>query len=293
MDWRENLKLWEDRLPRIDRTERIMDAIRSQSEIAPKQEAQQPAAKSKRAKAGYAALMTATVIFACGFGFAADSWKLFAPDGSLALEYRSFMPGDEPVAGVDTAALQRMLAEGQAAIFYLKRQDRYIGLANERQYADYSQFAAEAGNYAPRNEIGQGFAFQSGSFIHELNGGIAGEYHAEDSKTTEEISYRTVPLGRTVGYSASYKDERGYEVALTVWFHLPGQTIYTNEMNELNMEKVRVDEAVEAFYLKGKDSDVQRISWGEGDSYYRLDDLTGGQLSRERMVELALSLIGG
>ncbi|MBO9610502.1 MAG: hypothetical protein J7639_31400 [Paenibacillaceae bacterium] len=293
MDWRENLKLWEDRLPRIDRTERIMEAIRSQSRIAPKQEAQQPAAKSKRAKAGYAALMTATVIFACGFGFAADSWKLFAPDGSLALEYRSFMPGDEPVAGVDTAALRKMLAEGQAAIFYLKRQDRYIGLANERQYANYSQFAAEAGNYAPRNEIGQGFAFQSGSFMHELNGGIAGENHAEDSKSAEEISFRTIPLGRTIGYSASYKDDRGNQVALTVSFHFPGRTIYTTEMKELNMEKIRVGEAVEAFYLKGKDGIGQRISWGEGDGYYRLDDLTGGQLPRERMVELASSLIGG
>ncbi|WP_372631632.1 hypothetical protein [Cohnella sp.] len=240
-------------------------------------------------------MIVAAVLFACGFGYAAESWKLFAPDGSVALEYRSFMPGDEPIAEVDTAALRSRLAEGEAAVFYLKAQNRYIGLANERQYTDYSQYAAEVGRRAPLNEVGNGFVFQSGSLVHDLKWGIEDEKEWTDPKTVEGISYQTIPLGETVGYYANYQNDQGNKVSLSAWFNVPNGAIFTTEMNELDMEKVTIA-AKEAFYLQGRDGAVQRVAWGEGSgnqyAYYRLDDLSAEKMPREHLMEIASRLIG-
>lgn len=263
-----------------------MAEIRSRSRI------EQP---QRRVRAGRVSLIVAAILFACGFGYAAESWKLFAPDGSIALEYRSFMPGDEPIAEVDTAALRNRLAEGEAGVFYLKAQNRYIGLVNERQYTDYSKFAAEVGLRAPLNEVGYGFAFQSGSLVHDLKWGMADEIAWPDPKTAEEISYRTIPLGETVGYTASYENDRGNKVSLSVWFNVPDRAIFTTAMNESDVEKVKVG-STEAFYLKGRESASQRLAWGEGSgdqyAYYSLDDLSAEKLSRERLVEIASMLVG-
>ncbi len=251
--------------------------------------------KPRRARAGYAVFITATILFACGFGYAMESWKLFAPDGSVALEYRGFKPGDEPVDEVNTGALQSQLAEGEAAVFYLKDQNRYIGLANERQYADYSQFAAEVGQRKPLNELGNGFVFQSGSLVHDLRWQMEDEKDWAGRETAEGISYRTIPLGETVGYTASYENDSGNKVSLSVWFDVRDRAIFTNEMNGLEMEKVQIG-AMEVFYLKGRNSASQRLAWGEGEgerfAYYRLDDLSAEKISQERLLEIASVLIG-
>ena len=272
-----------------------MVEIRGKSRAGQPQPAVQSVRRPGKARAMRVSLIVAAVLFACGFGYAAGSWKLFAPDGSIALEYRSFMPGDEPNIEVDTAALRNRLAEGEAAVFYLKAQNRYIGLANEREYTDYSQFAAEVGRRAPLNEAGYGFVFQSGSLVHDLKWGVADDTAWPDPKTAEELSYRTIPLGDTVGYTASYENGRGSQVSLTVWFNVPDRAIYTTAMNEADVEKVKIG-STEAFYLKERDSDAQRVAWGEGGgeryAYYSLEDLSADKLPRERLVEIA-SMLGG
>ncbi|WP_391574629.1 hypothetical protein [Cohnella sp.] len=295
IDWQANLTSLKERLPRIDRTERIMAEVRSRSRAEQSQLVISSGKKPGRMGAWRISLIVAAVLFACGFGYAMESWKLFAPDGSVALEYRGFMPGDESVDEVDTGALRSLLAEGEAAVFYLKDQNRYIGLANERQYTDFSQFAAEIDRRKPLNELGNGFVFQSGSLVHDLKWKVTDEKDWADSTTFEEFSYRTIPLGEITGYYASYENDRGDKVSLSVWTNVPDRTILTDEMNELEMEKVQIG-AREVFYLKGRDGPAQRLAWGEGEgnqyAYYRLDDLSAEKMPQERLIEIASVLIG-
>jgi len=272
-----------------------MAEIRSRSQAEQPQLVISSGKKPGRMGAWRISLIVAAVLFACGFGYAMESWKLFAPDGSVALEYRGFMPGDESVDEVDTGALRSLLAEGEAAVFYLKDQNRYIGLANERQYTDYSQFAAGVGQRKPLNELGNGFVFQSGSLVHDLRSEVTDEKDWADRETAEGVSYQAIPLGETVGYYASYGNERGDKVSLSVWTNVPDRAIFTDEMNELEMKKVQIGSR-EVFYLKGRNSASQRLAWGEGEgdqyAYYRLDDLSAEKMSQERLIEIASVLIG-
>ncbi|MFF2480377.1 hypothetical protein [Paenibacillus sp. NPDC058071] len=283
-DWQTSLSLLEERLPRIDVTDQVMDAVRRRS-----------GTKLHKSRKWYISIAVAAVVFACGFGYAAESWKLFAPDGSVTLEYRSFLPGDEPRDELDTAKLHNMLAEGEAAIFHLMQEDRMIGLANERQYADYAQFASEVGSRAPLKELGDDFNFQSGKLVHDLKSELAEEIDWTDSKTVDDIRYRMIPLGNVTGYYASYSDNSGHKLSLSAVFNLPDRQIFTTEMNHSKVEKVQVG-ATEIFYMKDTDSTRQRVAWGEGEGeryvYYRLDDLSTHKLPRENLIEMASAVMG-
>ncbi|REK75187.1 hypothetical protein DX130_16300 [Paenibacillus paeoniae] len=246
-----------------------------------------------RKKVWYISLIGATMLFACGFGFAAaQSWKLFTPDGAVTVELRSLLHNEESDSTLDIAALQNMLAEGEAATFYIKDQNRYISLANERLYTDYKPFSSQIGDRAPLNEIGDSFVFQSGLLFHDLNDEIPNVTSWKNSITIGEISYQLKVLGEAVGYQANYKNDYGKQVSLKVWFHVPDQTIFSTEMNDLEVEKIKIG-VTEAFYLKGLHSSAQRLIWGENDnqSYYRLDDLSVEKLSREHLIDIASPLI--
>jgi hypothetical protein len=295
MQWQENLSALEERLPRIDVTDRVMAAIRSKSGSGQRLESDRYPIKRKSGKALYVSFIAAAVIFACGFGYAAVSWKLFAPDGAVSLEMISVSPNDISIEPIGPE-LRDMLHEGEAGVFYLRDQNRYIGLAHERDYGEleFEQFAAETGTHKPLRELGDGFIFHQGTLMHDLNK-LAPDLNWGDPDGDESVSLRKVPLGKTVGYSAVYRDDSGHQLTLSAWYNIPERQIYSSELDKLVKEKVTIGE-IEAFYLKGKDSDMQRMAWAEGEGelhvYYQLFDSAMDKLPRERLVEVAAAIAG-
>jgi hypothetical protein len=284
----------EERLPRIDVTDRVMEAIRSKSGSGQLPESGRSPYKRQRGKALYVSFIAAAIIFACGFGYAAVSLKLFAPDGLVSLEQIGVSPNEvsmEPI-GSD---LQDMLDEGEAAIFYLRDQDKYIGLAHEREYdySEFEQFAAATGIHEPLRELGDEFVFQQGTLMHELDK-LAPDLYWGDPDGEESVSLRKVPLGKTVGYSAIYRDASGHQLTLNAWYNVPDRKIYTDELHRMVAEKITIG-AVETFYLKEKDSDMQKMAWAEGEGelhvYYQLFDSAIDKLPRERLVEVAAAIV--
>ncbi|QNK56929.1 hypothetical protein [Paenibacillus sp. PAMC21692] len=295
MQWQESLSSLEERLPRIDVTDRVMEAIRSKSGSGQRLESGRSPFRWRSGKALYVSFIAAAVIFACGFGYAAVSWKLFAPDGAVSLELISVSPNEvsiEPI-GPD---LRDMLHEGEAGIFYLRDQNRYIGLAHEREYGDleFEQFAAETDLHAPLRELGDGFVFHQGTLMHDLNK-FAHDLNWGNPGGDESVSLRKVPLGKTTGYSAVYRDSSGHQLTLSAWYNIPDRQIYSSELDKLIKEKVTIGE-MEAFYLKDIDSDMQRMAWAEGEGelyvYYQLFDSAMDKLPRERFVEVAAAIVG-
>lgn len=264
-----------------------MDKLRGQS--------RDVAARPRRSRVWQASFLVAAIVFACGFGYAAVTWKLFSPDGTVALEYLKAEPGDILYDDVDTAALRDMLAEGEAAVFYLKEQNRYIGLVNERKYteADYADFAAKTGSRAPLRELGDGFVFEEGTLVHNMISSPTMVNWA-DPAAEANVSYRKVPLGETVGYSAVYSDDRGHRLTLSAMFNIPGRQIYTDELDQLRLEKIMVD-SVEAFYIRELDQEGHRMAWAEGEGeqhvYYTLYDSAANKLTRESLEKAAAVII--
>jgi len=254
-------------------------------------------------------LITA-VLFVCGFGYAAGTWQLFAPDGTVALEYRAFPPGDDPFEGVDTVALRKLLNPGEAAIFNLKNTDRQIGLVNELQYTKYDVFQVKTGSYPPAREIGSSssFTFYIGSLAHDLNimSPIKNESKGNNALNTHEInepkellemagvtSYSLLPLGDVNGYYASYRDDNGMEVTLQASYGESWRTIFT-QMNEQVMEKIILHDN-EAFYITAADGAWHKVVWTEnsgGQFVYLTLNARAGDLSRESLIEVAEQIVG-
>ncbi|MHA6482425.1 hypothetical protein ACX1C1_11065 [Paenibacillus sp. strain BS8-2] len=289
-EWQEKLIMSGSWLPEIDVSDRVMEAIRNKKRLEPRA----IPFKWRMGKSGYIAFIAAAVVFACGFGYAALSWKLFGSDGSIALELRSISPHESTVELIDPSLLER-LGEGEAAIFYLRDQDRYIGLANERQYGPlaFEQFAAETGAHEPLSELGDGFVFTQGTIRHDLNK-IPPDLSWGDPDGEERVSLRKIPIGAANGYTAKYQDAEGHQLTLTAWYNVPDREIYTDELDRLMIEKVTINE-MESFYMKEKDSSVQRISWMEGEGeqhiYYQIFDTSADKLPREQLIEVAAKVM--
>jgi len=254
-------------------------------------------------------LLTA-VLFACGFGYAAGAWQLFAPDGTVALEYRAFSPGDGPIEGVDTDALRKLLNPGEAALFNLKNADQQIGLVNELQYTDYDVFQVKTGSYPPAREIGSSssFAFYTGSLAHNLNviGPVGNEDEGNNVLDTHELkepkellevagvtSYQLVPLGDVTGYHASYRDDSGSEVTLQASYGESWRTVFT-QMNEQVMEKIALH-ANEALYITAANGAWHKVVWTEssgGQFVYLELNAKAGDVSRASLIEVAEQIAG-
>jgi len=250
------------------------------------------------------------VLFACGFGYAAGAWQLFASDGTVALEYREFSPGDGPAEGVDTDVLRKLLNPGEAALFNLKSTDRQIGLANELQYTDYDAFNVQTGSYPPAREIGRSstFKFYTGSLAHSLNvmdivknesrgGGVLDTHELKESDELLEIagvtSYYLVPLGDVTGYHASYRDDSGSELTLQVSYGESWRTVFT-QMNEQIMEKITLY-TNEAFYITAANGAWHRVVWTEhrGEQFVYLElNAKASDVSREGLIETAEQIAG-
>lgn len=283
MNVQPSLTLLGEQLPRIDVTEQVMTNIRGGVVVS------RPNGQSKRSRIWYVSVITAVVIFACGFGYAASSWQLFAPNGSVVLEYRNYLPGDEPNSAIDTKMLRDMLAEGEAAVFYIRERKQYIGLANERKYTNYDQFAQAAGTIVPAREIGNGWEYQEGSLMHDLH--IQADQSWGDASAQDNISYQKIPLGEKIGYYATYVNAAGDRISINGILGERGRTMYTN-LDDLEMNKVSLN-GIEAFYIQLKESNAHRIVWAEGESdksiYYELS--SSGELTREHLTEVALDLV--
>lgn len=283
MNVQPNLTLLGDQLPRIDVTEQVMTSIRGRYVDS------RPKSQSKRSRMWYVSVITAVVIFACGFGYAASSWQLFAPNGSVVLEYRNYLPGDEPNRAIDTNKLRDMLAEGEAAVFYIPESGQYIGLANERQYTNYDQFAQVAGTIVPAREIGHGWEYQEGSMKHDLR--FQSDLNWGDASATDNISYRLIPLGEKIGYYATYVNTAGNRVSINSIFGGRGRIMYT-KLDDMEMNKVSLN-GIEAFYIQLEESNAHRIVWAEGESdksiYFELS--SSEEITREELTEVALDLV--
>jgi len=254
-------------------------------------------------------LITA-VLFACGFGYAAGAWQLFAPDGTVALEYRAFSPGDGPPEGVDTDALRKLLNPGEAALFNLKSTGQQIGLVNELQYSDYNAFSVQTGSYPPAQEIGSSstFKFYTGSLAHSLNvmgtvknetdgSGVLDAHELEESDELLEIAgvtaYRLVPLGDVTGYHASYRDDSGSELTFQASYGESWRTIFT-QMNEQIMEKITLH-TNEAFYITAANGAWHKVVWTEnrGEQFVYLElNAKANDISREGLIETAEQIAG-
>lgn len=275
-------------LPRIEVTDRVMAAIRTKQGIGGR------SGRSKRSRLWYTAVIAAAVVFACGFGYAASSWQLFAPNGSVALEYRNYLPGDEPIRGIDTDALRDKLAEGEAAVFYIREQDQYIGLVNERRYSNYDDFAQAAGGRAPARELGGGWEYRTGSLVHELQPDWVVQRDKTDFTTDGDVSYRKIPLGPKNGYHATYGDNTGQQMSISATFNERMRTLYT-DLAKKQMEKVHLN-GIEAFYIREAEGDVHRMVWAEGEGnsfvYYSLSVSSSDERSQDWLREVALELAG-
>lgn len=291
MQWQKSLSSLEERLPGIDVTDRVMEAIRSKSG----QGLESDQYPIKRKRAWYVSFIAAAVIFACGFGYSAVSWKLFSPEGTVSLELISVSPNEVSIESIGSD-LRDMLNEGEAAIFYLRDQNRYIGLAHERDYGalEFEQFAAETGMHKPLRELGDGFTFHQGTLMHDLNK-LALDLNWGDPDGDASVNLRKMPMGKTVRYSAVYRDDSGHQLTLSAWYNIPDRQIYSSEWDTLVMEKVTLG-PMDAFYLKEKDSDMHRMAWAEGEGelyvYYQLFDSAMDKLPRERLIEVAAAIVG-
>ncbi|RIX60291.1 hypothetical protein D3P08_01605 [Paenibacillus nanensis] len=278
-----NLTLLGEQLPRIDVTERVMTSLRGENVVS------RSNGQSKHSRIWYVPVITVVVILACGFGYAASSWQLFTPNGSVVFEYRNYLPGDEPDREIDTKMLRDMLAEGEAAVFYIRERDQYIGLANERQYTNYDQFAQAAGTVVPQREIGNGWEYQNGSLMHDLH--FPADQSWGEASAYDNISYQQIPLGEKIGYYATYVNAAGNRIAINGTLGERGRIMYT-KLIDLEMIKVSLN-GIEAFYIQSEESNTHRIVWAEGESdqsiYYELS--SSGEITREQLTEVALDLV--
>lgn len=268
-------------LSQIDVTDRVMQAI-SRS-------------RAPKKKVWFVIGMATIVILASGFGYAAASWKLFEADGSVALEYRQFMPGDEPVESANLDELRSLIPEGEAALFYIKQDGQFLSLANERVITSYEEFRMDAGNSALPERIGNEYKFSQGTFNHEpiMEHGLMDELMLAAGSSDEPYLYRSVGMGDMTGYYAEFLNEAGSRVTLSGLYGERWSTVNTN-LEPLEMIKLQLGDK-EAFYMTNEAAGTHQVVWRDSTIdqpvYYELTALMEGGLTAEELKDAALSII--
>jgi len=285
MKWNSNqqdIRYPEVLLPQIDVTDRVMAAIN------------RPRALNR--KPWLAVSIIAIVIVACGFGFAtAASWKLFDGNGWVALEYRAFIPGDEPVGGVDVDKLRGLLPVGDAALFYLKETNDFISIANEKVISSYREFRNMAGDTFPPERIGNDFVFSQGSFSHEhhpdLN--LMEELKQAAALSSESYQYGLVDIGEISGFSANYTHAEGTQLTVNGFYGENWATVYSNLEDE-EITKLQLGDK-EVLYITNRNDGNHQIIWRDQDAgkgiYYKLQAAQNSNVTMEELESTVLSIM--
>jgi len=244
----------------------------------------------------FAMSMIAIVIVACGFSFATSAvWKLFDTNGSVTLEYRAFMPGDEPVEGVDVNKLRELLPVGEAALFYLKETDNFISLANQQTISSYSEFGVMAGDMIPPERIGDDFVFSEASFIHEhrpdMN--LMEELKQAAAMSSEPYQYGLIDMEEISGFSAKYTRAEGTQLLLSGLYGERWATVFSSLENK-EITKLQLGDK-EVLYITNRSEGIHQIVWREKSAgqaiYYKLQAALNSNITAEDLESTALSII--
>lgn len=269
-------------LPQIDVTDRVMAAIN------------RPHALNR--KPWIAVSMIAILIVACGFGFAtAAGWKLFDANGSVVLEYRAFIPGDEPVRGVDVDKLRELLPVGEAALFYLKETNDFISIANEQAISSYSVFRNMAGDTIPPERIGNDFVFSQGLFSHvhhpDLN--LMEELKQTAALSSDSYQYGLINIGEVSGFSANYTHAEGAQLTVSGFYGESWATVYSNLEDE-EMMKLQLGDK-EVLYITNQHDGNHQMIWRDQAAgkavYYKLQATRNSNVTVEELESTVLSIM--
>lgn len=267
-----NASMQDCNLPQIDVTDKVMQAISGTT--------------VRRYKSWLAISMAATVILASGFGYAASSWKLFGGDGSVVLEYQSFLPNDQPVDV--TIDLLQYIPEGEAALFYFKDSGSFISQVNEKVVTRADELVTAGVVPEPRADLSQGYTFLNGKLIHNIEPSpqMMEELVQKASQSNEEFVFDLLAHSGTIGYFATYQNAEGLTVTLDSLEGERWKKIFTDNMDHIK-EKLQFADGTEALYIEDA-AGKQRIVWmSEANGQLVYYSLQSDVATKEQLIQLA------
>ncbi|CAH1199010.1 hypothetical protein PAECIP111893_01207 [Paenibacillus plantiphilus] len=228
-----NQRLAKNKLPIVDVTARVMariDGIRPQRSFA--------ARKPLRV-----ASIAAAILIISGFGYAMVNWQLHRADGSVSLEYRNFMPGEESADSLDISELRKQLNPGEAAFFVTlnkKGEAEISGTENYLLYNSLEQLKAvlELPLHVTDSLTGT-MVFKEGHLIHSLDNLDLDLLRAELEQSGLDIYMKKVGLGDPQGVSLLYQNDGGGEIRVTAFKGDMWRTV-VSDLEDQEIEKIMV-----------------------------------------------------